>query len=71
MNRLTDSPEEAIFKELVKYPTGYTYIEQGRNFYEVTNDSGTYRISVVKKIKRKSKNRPRGLMGMEDLAKPT
>jgi hypothetical protein len=60
MNPLTDSPEETIFKSLVREPKGYSYVERGNTFIEVTDSSGTYRVEAWKVVKRKAKNRPRG-----------
>jgi hypothetical protein len=57
MNKFT-SPEEQIFKDLIREPKGYFYVERGESHLQVTNDTGTYRISVKKVVPRKSKNRP-------------
>lgn len=66
--KLTDSKEETILKDLVKEPVNYFYVERGKNFIEVTNETGTFRISVKEKMPKKSKNRPRGRVpGMEDI----
>lgn len=69
MNKLTDSKEETILKELVRFPIGYDYVEQGKTFYEVRDKDGeSFRIQVKKVVKKKSKNRPKGRVpGMEDL----